>query len=294
MARINIEDSIYKDFRFYKLVEKSNSVDEAIGSLIRAWSLAQQFYLNEETSRLIPKTEWKRQSINNSVIDAGLAEVRGEYVYVLGSDDQFAWLLQRQEAGKKGGRPPNRNKRIAEKAGPLRKKAGESGESGSNPLSLSLSLSPTLSQDQALSQNSNTSSHKKTRACAGLQKQVDVQVLIKIWEDHSENLPKIRECVGKRMDKAKAALKKHPDPEFWIALIKRVAASTFCQGGNETGWKADFDWILQDAVPNKILEGKYDNRTPSARGKAPPAGAFQRKENADDELNQIYREIGIT
>jgi len=142
MARINIEDSIFKDIRFEDLKIKTGSLETALGALIRAWSLAQKFYLDTETSRLIPITEWKKQRINPAVLECGLAEQRGEFIYVSGSEEQFKWLIQKQEAGKKGGRPSNAIKGIEGKPPGLSRKAEQS---GSNPLTLTLPLSPSLS-----------------------------------------------------------------------------------------------------------------------------------------------------
>lgn len=142
MARINIEDSLFKDIRFDELKIKLGSVDTALGAMVRAWSLAQKWYLKEETSRLIPISEWKKQRISDHIIEVGLAEIRENRVYVSGSDEQFSWLLQRQIAGKKGGRPSNQNKQEKVK-GP--DKVPVPPESGSNPLSLSLSLPLSLS-----------------------------------------------------------------------------------------------------------------------------------------------------
>ena len=159
MARINIEDSLFKDIRFDELKMKLGSVDTALGAMVRAWSLAQKWYLKEETCRLIPLSEWKKQRISDFIIEVGLAEVRENGVYVAGSDEQFAWLLQRQLAGKKGGRPPNRNKQEKEKGPdkvPLR------AESGSNPLSLSLSLP--LSHSLNGSSNSKSSEEDFSRS----------------------------------------------------------------------------------------------------------------------------------
>lgn len=146
MARINIEDSLFKDIRFDELKMKLGSVDTALGAMVRAWSLAQKWYLKEETYRLIPLSEWKKQRISDYIIEVGLAEVRENGVYVSGSDEQFAWLLQRQLAGRKGGRPPNRNKRE-ERKGP--DKVPLRAVSDSNPLSLSLSHSLSSSNSKS-------------------------------------------------------------------------------------------------------------------------------------------------
>lgn len=138
MARINIEDSLYRDIRFISLVGKLGSVEMALGSLFRAYALAQEWFLSDETARLIPLSKWKQQLIKDEIIEVGLAEVRGEYVYVAGSEVQFAWLLQKSEAGKQGGRP---KKKAYETGRFSNESERNSPESGSKPLTLSLPLS---------------------------------------------------------------------------------------------------------------------------------------------------------
>src|SRR3990167_1359595 len=99
MARINIEESIWKDFRFLELVKKSNSTDEAIGSLVRCWSVAQRYwYPNKQP---IPKDVWDREQLSNALIDCGLAYVEQCSIYVRGCSTQFQWIFDKSEAGKK-------------------------------------------------------------------------------------------------------------------------------------------------------------------------------------------------
>lgn len=44
----------------------------------------------------------------------------------------------------------------------------------------------------------------------------------------------------------------------WKPAISRVAASKFCQGDSERGWRASLDWFIQPDSVAKIMEGKYD------------------------------------
>lgn len=41
--------------------------------------------------------------------------------------------------------------------------------------------------------------------------------------------------------------------------IAAVGASAFCTGGNDRGWKAGPDFVLQEASLTKLLEGTYSN-----------------------------------
>lgn len=111
MARINIEDGLFKDIRFYRLVTLlDGNMDEALGALVRAWSLAQKWYLKEETNRLIPLLEWEKEGIKTQIIDCGLAETNDGFVRVKGIEEHFKWLIQRSNAGKAGGSATKRPK----------------------------------------------------------------------------------------------------------------------------------------------------------------------------------------
>lgn len=50
--------------------------------------------------------------------------------------------------------------------------------------------------------------------------------------------------------------------ENWRAAVDGVAGSAFLSGENERGWKADFDWFVNnDNNYVKVLEGKYVGKT---------------------------------
>lgn len=104
MARINIEDSIYQDTRFIQLMFKLKDIDKALGVMVRSWAIAQKWYVRSE-NRMIPMDDWNKQLLPNELFEVGLAEKdsSGEWVRIAGADEQFAWLLQRVEAGRKSG-----------------------------------------------------------------------------------------------------------------------------------------------------------------------------------------------
>src|ERR1035437_763446 len=104
MARINIEDSLFKEKAFEKLMFKLGSRREALGAIVEAFMLAQNHYTTEDNDRLIPLDDWKREEIADEIIECGFAEIRIKGIYVRGSAEQFSWLIQRQEAGKSSAR----------------------------------------------------------------------------------------------------------------------------------------------------------------------------------------------
>lgn len=85
----------------------------------------------------------------------------------------------------------------------------------------------------------------------------------------SGGIPKCREFTDGRRKKAVTRLADAPLEE-WQTVIARINSSRFCAGGNERGWVATFDWLLQPDTRVKVLEGKYDNR---GRGQPAPLAA---------------------
>lgn len=61
--------------------------------------------------------------------------------------------------------------------------------------------------------------------------------------------------------KVKVRIGEHPDPEFWVTTIRKMAASTFCCEGK---W-ASFDWLVKNQSNCvKAFEGNYDDKDPNA------------------------------
>jgi hypothetical protein len=136
MARINIEDSLYTDFRFLELHKKLDNLEMAIGAMVRAWTVAQKWYTSQW--KMIPVSVWEKQKLNNFIIECGLATREGDFIKMAGADEQFSWLVQRSEAGKRSARSKAEKKStVVESRSTV--------VNGSQPLSLS--LSPSLKKE---------------------------------------------------------------------------------------------------------------------------------------------------
>ncbi len=105
----------------------------------------------------------------------------------------------------------------------------------------------------------DTDTEKRLKAYVEIREKPDSD-LPALWKTHCPSLPQIRELTKKRKDKIKARLKEHPDPAWWIQVFSLIEASDFCKGNSSTGWKATFDWIIDNSDNAvKVLEGKYSN-----------------------------------
>lgn len=134
MPRLNIENSIHTDARFDELKFRLGSREAAMGAMVYAWLLAQKWYITPE--KMIPKSEWDAQRICPLILEVGLAELVGDKVRMRGADEQFGWLAERRESGRRGG--------LQSAAQRMRNHSGNGSSSAqanpskSNPLPLSL------------------------------------------------------------------------------------------------------------------------------------------------------------
>jgi biotin operon repressor len=86
---------------------------------------------------------------------------------------------------------------------------------------------------------------------------VTVDEFVGEWRKY-QNLTQPKKMTARRR---KALRARSADPDWvssWKEALARAAASKFCTGGGDRGWRADVDWFLRPDVVVKILEGKYD------------------------------------
>jgi hypothetical protein len=101
VARINIEDKIYRDERFHRLSAFEGKY-KALGLCVTAWDLAHRWYL-KHPEHLIPLAEWDASEELRLLEKYGLAERHENGIYVKGSKDECDYLTKRSDAGRKGG-----------------------------------------------------------------------------------------------------------------------------------------------------------------------------------------------
>jgi len=92
--------------------------------------------------------------------------------------------------------------------------------------------------------------------------------LRKIWNDNRGSLPACTKISGKRARAAQLALASEPDPNYWAALIRALAASPWHNGtdkANTSGWVADFDFLLQKDKHVTLYERLVANAKPKPK-----------------------------
>lgn len=80
------------------------------------------------------------------------------------------------------------------------------------------------------------------------------------WNDIASRykLPTITSLTTTRIRHLKARIKEAGgEAEFWAAVEGSLAASPFLRGENNRGWRANFDFFMQQSSFQKVLEGAY-------------------------------------
>lgn len=250
MARLNVSDDWFlSDPRRDKLTKILGCHFKADGMALAGWRLAQRYWKDEK--QLIPLEIWEMGDLQ-PLLDCGLAAIHDDGVYVCGTKDHHDWIYCRVEAGRTGG-----------KANGSKNKQSEANESKRKPLSLSLSLSkkedmsePAGSDDQGPGLN--------------LPKPTSPRELAETWNAKADGLPHLNldmfKAGSKRWRSAASRLRENPDIAYWSSTIEKIAKLPFCRGENKTGWRANFDWLLQPDSHIKINEGNYAGANGYANG----------------------------
>lgn len=98
-------------------------------------------------------------------------------------------------------------------------------------------------------------------------------------------LPVAKKITTARRSKLRARLQDCGGLSGWVEALRKVAASSHCTGGNNRGWRADLDFLLQEQSFVRLMEGRYDDRSPKGRNgsfEAQMAELLQQAREYDD------------
>ena len=89
------------------------------------------------------------------------------------------------------------------------------------------------------------------------------------------SLPTITKFSANRRSKLAARLRDCGGIAGWKAALAKIRGSPFCLGDNDRGWKADFDFLLQEQSFIRLMEGRYDDRGTGNRRAQPKSSRSQ-------------------
>lgn len=128
---------------------------------------------------------------------------------------------------------------------------------------------------------------------------VPYQRVVEMWNATCTSFPRLTGLSEKRRTKLRVRweeMSKQGDPlDMLQSLFDRMQESKFLQGDNRRGWKANFDWILQNGENwRKVMEGNYEQHYEdgSSEPRQPPNRydvLRQQQDEAEREAREILR-----
>jgi hypothetical protein len=92
--------------------------------------------------------------------------------------------------------------------------------------------------------------------------------ILDLFNNTCTSLTRVQKLTNSRKDKLSARWKEMPDIAQWKQLFDIVECSTFLNGQNDRGWRANFDWLIKnDSNYTKVLEGQYNCQHEEATSK---------------------------
>lgn len=92
--------------------------------------------------------------------------------------------------------------------------------------------------------------------------------IMALYHKHCTDLPKIKQLTAHRKETLQQRWTEYRhDLTVFRTLFEKAQASLYLRGQNPRGWRADFDWLLQEGNMARTLEGFYEK--PLAPAPAP-------------------------
>lgn len=82
--------------------------------------------------------------------------------------------------------------------------------------------------------------------------------VLNLYLTYCKKLPKVEKLSEKRKSHISSLLNEFTIEQIESAFIT-AGKSSFLTGDNKTGWKANFDWLINKNNLLKVIEGNYDN-----------------------------------
>lgn len=101
--------------------------------------------------------------------------------------------------------------------------------------------------------------NNKDKEVLEVRKKDRAQWLVATYNSICVSLPKCQRLNAKRSRAISHILKIHTEEEI-VAACTNLESSDFCKGKNDSGWKADIDFLLKEDKFDRILEGRYNNK----------------------------------
>lgn len=125
--------------------------------------------------------------------------------------------------------------------------------------------------------------------CARRREEVDFKKIESLYHEICPSYPRLQRWSDARKQKVSIRFvdEMKQDWELLENIFRKMQASKFLRGDNKNGWKANFDWVFTNSTNwVKIIEGNFDNRTPTTQTPQPYATTTPTYRQSTDDFHR--------
>jgi len=263
MARVNLDSNFFSDARILRLSEITNEkIYVTRGRLVSLYNFCYCSLAIEITDEEVNlHSHWNGPgSYSKHLLASYLAETQKDgKIRIKGVFDRIEYLLRQRERGRLGGIKSSR-KGLKNKEKDSKQTLSERSASAKQPSSKSNPLTLTLNTDLTLNTKEGGEVDLPKKRKRPIQRETRKLNLQSIWNENCDNLPSCASISPSRQKKINARLDEVDDEGYWIKVAEKLNASEFCDGNNDKGWRATFDFFIKPDTHLKAIEGLYDNK----------------------------------
>ncbi len=115
------------------------------------------------------------------------------------------------------------------------------------------------SEDSAHGNNNNNNKEEKDKSFSK-KEHIDYDAIVKCWNETNPTLSNVRMLNDDRKKQIRKLLaSNNATVDDLMKAIKIISMSSFCQGKNDSNWRASFDWLIKDTKScfSRLFEGVY-------------------------------------
>ena len=109
--------------------------------------------------------------------------------------------------------------------------------------------------------------NNKDKEVLEVRKSERVQWFVDKYNEICKSLPKCQRLNPKRSKAITRILKNYTEEEI-LTAFNNLENSDFCKGKNDSGWKADIDFLLKEDKFDRVLEGRYNDKKRGCKAEA--------------------------
>ena len=113
-------------------------------------------------------------------------------------------------------------------------------------------------------ETNNTSNNNTNKEVLEVRKSERGQWFVDTYNSICVSLPKCQRLNAKRSKAISRVLKNYSEEEI-LTAFNNLENSDFCKGKNDSGWKADIDFLLKEDKFDRVLEGRYNDKKRGCR-----------------------------